>query len=119
MKCSVRGCQNDCVARRFCGKHYRRWLLYGDPSVALKVDHVTHPARRHSDKCSVAGCKGRFYAHGFCRPHHTAWKRHGDPLAVVGQFRTHLEAKKTLHDAPSIEETDASFGHMPRRADMG
>ena len=29
--CSVADCDNRALARLLCGKHYRRWLLFGDP----------------------------------------------------------------------------------------
>lgn len=31
--CSVEGCERPHECKGFCGKHYRRWRLYGDPSV--------------------------------------------------------------------------------------
>ncbi len=29
--CSVEGCDKPHSAKGYCGKHYRKWLRYGDP----------------------------------------------------------------------------------------
>ena len=34
MTCEIEGCDGPMVARGWCGKHYRRWSVSGDPRVS-------------------------------------------------------------------------------------
>jgi hypothetical protein len=34
--CAVDGCPDRPIARDLCQRHYKRWSIYGDPTVALK-----------------------------------------------------------------------------------
>lgn len=33
--CSIEGCETTAIARGWCGMHYRRWRLNGDPNIVL------------------------------------------------------------------------------------
>lgn len=35
--CSIEGCEKPAKTRGWCGKHYHRWLRYGDPHAVKKV----------------------------------------------------------------------------------
>lgn len=72
--CSVDGCERSVKARGWCGKHYQRWVRYGDP---------TAPDRRliSREGCTVPGCPEAHEARGWCRMHYRRWQQHGDPEA--------------------------------------
>lgn len=123
--CSVQDCGNPVLAREFCGNHYRRWRVYGDPLLG-------GPARHHADTCSVDGCGRKHFskgfckqhygavwlktsgrrcsiegcnrphnAHGYCTPHYNRWRHHGDPHAGMlaqGQAQQYLETVVLPYD---------------------
>lgn len=41
--CSIEGCERTVQARQFCGAHYKRWRLYGDPLI-LRQHYRSNPA---------------------------------------------------------------------------
>lgn len=45
-KCSVPGCASRHSARGFCGTHYTRWKVYGDPLAVVRkrAPHLSGPA---------------------------------------------------------------------------
>lgn len=70
--CSVVFCgSTNRICRDLCPKHYRRFILYGDP-VGLWV--------RPKRYCGVVGCDKKFSAKGYCAPHYKRFLRYGDPL---------------------------------------
>lgn len=44
--CSIKQCKNKHSAKGFCGKHYRKWRVYGDP---LKVADAKETRKKLSD----------------------------------------------------------------------
>lgn len=69
--CSVSGCPKDAWARGWCGTHYRRWRIHGDPGTA----ELFKPTRG----CKVEGCEEKHHAKGYCSLHHIRMKLYGDP----------------------------------------
>jgi hypothetical protein len=70
--CSIDGCTTKLLSRGWCGAHYNRWRLYGDP---LAPSRSAKPGI-----CSIVGCGGRHLARGWCSLHYSRWKKTGDPL---------------------------------------
>jgi hypothetical protein len=70
--CSVEECSAPVEVREWCGKHYQKWLKYGDPI----ADH--RPPRR---TCSIEGCGKPCHGQGWCAKHYHHWKKWGDPIA--------------------------------------
>ncbi len=61
------------LRRRWCSKHYNRWLRYGS------VDLPEKPP------CLVEGCAGRGYKRGWCSKHYQRWSKYGSPTAIEGR----------------------------------
>ena len=63
--CSYTHCTNHHKAKGYCGTHYRRFWLYGDPS-------VSRPYRRAGTVCKYAGCENltKGGARGYCVTHY-------------------------------------------------
>jgi hypothetical protein len=72
--CSVEGCARTVLCRGWCGFHYQRWRLNGDPLPDIK-SRKRQPPR----KCSVEGCDADYHARDMCFPHYTRWYMHGNP----------------------------------------
>lgn len=57
--CSVDECNEKCIARNYCTKHYQRWKKYGDP-LATKTAPNDEPAderlKRHGWTITESGC---------------------------------------------------------------
>lgn len=70
--CSVDGCDGKVLARGWCGKHYQRWRVHGDP---FAPPRPPGPAARLS--CSVEGCDGLSNARGLCGRHYQQARRDG------------------------------------------
>lgn len=80
--CSIDGCEDIAKARGWCGKHYMRWYVHGDPHGAqARTRNAESPTGR---MCTVEGCDrpsdvpgcGR----GWCGRHYQRWQKWGDPL---------------------------------------
>lgn len=74
--CSVEGCNGNSHssakgARGWCGMHYQRWKIHGDPLGRIRVPTI----------CSVAGCDKPVKCRDICSAHYQRWRTHGDPLA--------------------------------------
>lgn len=72
--CSIEGCEKRHVARGWCGMHYQRWKVYGDPSVRVRPIFIP-------GVCDVADCERPRYRREWCRRHFSRWERYGDPTA--------------------------------------
>lgn len=71
--CSIEGCTTKLLSRGWCGAHYNRWRLYGDPLA---------PSRsRKPSTCSLDGCDRPHLARGWCTYHYGRWKKSGDPAS--------------------------------------
>lgn len=83
------------VARGWCGTHYSRWRLHGDPlSVKLKTE-----------SCSIAGCAKPFYGRSMCAMHWHQWRKYGDPL-----HRTRMKQPEHC-TAQECDRRPASLGY--------
>ena len=71
--CSIDGCDAVTFCRGWCGKHYKRWQLFGTTDLPQR-------APRPERKCSVDGCERRHDSRGFCGFHVRRFKKYGDPL---------------------------------------
>ncbi len=56
--CKIEGCNNLFIARGYCNKHYKRWLLYDDP---LRINIEKHGMTKTSEYRTWAGMKSRCY----------------------------------------------------------
>lgn len=74
--CSVDGCDAPHLARGWCGKHYKRWQVHGDP-LAPRVA----PKPRGRNTCTIDGCRAYVNGRGLCAKHYQRWRKYGDPLA--------------------------------------
>lgn len=70
--CSVSDCSNLVVARGWCGKHYQRWVKFGDPDRTKNIPRGADPAE-HLD----------FYLPD--RPEEGCWQWQGT-LSTKGQY---------------------------------
>jgi len=78
--CAVEGCDRPRKARGWCGTHYQRWRLRGDPGSAGDA------RRRPVTICSISDCGGVARIRGWCLKHYCRWKRHGDPTCTVRNY---------------------------------
>lgn len=58
--CTFDGCDNDLLARGWCGTHYSRWRKYGEPYL---------PARTPLRPCRAANCGNKSKSRGYCSGH--------------------------------------------------
>lgn len=63
--CSVAGCDNAAKARGYCGKHYQRWLRYGDAEKRMRYNN--------SGICRQPGCNLQARSRGLCQTHYMRW----------------------------------------------
>lgn len=63
--CSIDGCGKPVLARGWCGAHYRRWRIHGEPGGA---ELIRKPAG--SVACGVEGCTGFARVYGLCGKHY-------------------------------------------------
>lgn len=79
--CSIDGCNENHLARGYCGPHYRQY-----------VPKKPRPNR----PCAVEGCPRTYAQRGWCWSHYERWRKHGDPLAggsYVGDDKARFWAK--------------------------
>ena len=67
--CSEDGCEEEHLARGFCGKHYRERRAAG--LLALKPKELR--------VCSLDDCGERYQAEGYCAKHYNRFVKYGDP----------------------------------------
>lgn len=72
--CKIENCESKHYALGYCGKHYKKYKLYGDPL------YVHNPAEYHSDICSIPDCGKKRTARGYCQTHYVRYLKYGNPL---------------------------------------
>lgn len=118
--CSVDGCGKAVERREWCGKHYQRWMRYGDASKTKRYEGAV---------CSIEGCDRKARAHGLCGTHDMRKRRHGDPLArpavrrqgclVEGCARQHVARGYCKLHYDRILTTGDPRSEVPARAAPG
>lgn len=106
--CTVPGCQNKCLAKGYCSKHYSQIREHGKilvPKVAPSIckvpgcgkkhlakgycsQHYDHmrkhgkimPGRKITVGCKAPGCDKKHYGYGYCQKHYLQMKVHGKIL---------------------------------------
>lgn len=76
--CSIPDCENEALARSWCGTHYQRWRVHGDPLKARPK------AKLDGDRlaiCRIDGCENPAHAMNLCNGHYLRSRRNGHPLA--------------------------------------
>lgn len=68
--CKIGKCGGEHVSRGWCGKHYTRWRVHGDPEFT-----------KYTDKCSVEGCRKKHLARKYCTAHYRRLMKYGDVRA--------------------------------------
>ena len=97
--CSIDGCERPFRARGWCGSHYNRWALTGDPATPSRRPEAKE--RFHSQVRPQGGCLvwiggtdgkgyGRFNVNGRPkRSHRYAWEQANGPIPE-GMFIDHV-----------------------------
>ena len=76
-ECDALGCHDPVKRRKWCGKHYQRWLKYADP-LATRSRWDGHELVAESS-CSFGECTDPVLALGLCSKHYQRQQAHGDP----------------------------------------
>ena len=86
-KCSL--CDKPVRARGWCGMHYQRFQMHGDPNAPVSRE-------KRIEKCSFDGCERLTglpgTARGWCQLHYNRWLHNGDPNVMRSKavYLTHL-----------------------------
>ncbi len=80
--CKIKNCGSKYLALGYCGKHYQKFKLYGDP---LKIA----PRYDHSEFCSIPNCNKKRTSRGYCQTHYVRYLKHGDPLHTEIEMEMH------------------------------
>lgn len=72
-KCKIDGCDKPAKTRGWCGMHYQRWNVNGDP---LFIRTQPKGSRKNS-KCSVDDCSNPVHANCLCNKHWQRQYHHG------------------------------------------
>lgn len=67
-ECSVESCSKKSRTRGYCGTHYQRWRLHGDPNFVTQHVRAT---------CVEGGCERPAHAGGLCTMHLSRVRRRG------------------------------------------
>lgn len=84
VQCKVDDCESLVSARGFCGKHYYKFRIYGNPL-------SESPSR--SRTCNFESCPGKHFSSGYCAKHFRRWKRTGDP-GVIRRYPNNTPARE-------------------------
>jgi len=80
-QCKMQECTKLVAAKDLCATHYRRFRLYGDPSIVKQVH------KKQAKICEVAGCGAKPTAHSLCPKHYKKKLLYDDPtVSKVVQF---------------------------------
>lgn len=80
--CKYEDCTRPKVSRGWCGTHYKRYQVHGDPSITL-INRKTDPNRVWTIKlCALEGCERKAPAHTYCSMHRHRVEKYGDPGPV-------------------------------------
>lgn len=93
--CLIDACHAVPVARGWCGAHYRRWRLHGDPRASAPVRQA-----RSARPCGVPGCGDLAQTAGYCCRHYNRYRKYGDPLGG-GPF---IKRSKWVPRSASMED---------------
>lgn len=84
--CSIDGCSRAARRRDWCGMHYDRIRIHGEPNPpGLRA------WSRKPDVCTVDTCDRAPHARGWCVMHYDRWKRHGTPEPANLRRWTHQD----------------------------
>jgi hypothetical protein len=79
--CKAEGCTTPAHARGYCGRHWHRFMRYGDP---LGGGSERIPNRR----CVVSGCGETHVAKGYCKRHYRQLQVYGEVESVASSYHT-------------------------------
>lgn len=81
--CDVSSCDSPRTLRKWCRRHYSRWLRYGDPEAGYRSPGAPLPP------CKVKGCTRRTprVIRGWCEMHYSRWATTGDVGSPDGRIR--------------------------------
>lgn len=80
--CSVEGCPQPRRSRGFCGTHYYRLTVHGDPLANVPISALRRGEAR-GPACTVQDCGRGHYAKGYCLMHYGRVRAHGDPSVTL------------------------------------
>lgn len=119
--CSIPDCTKAELSRGWCGMHYERWRIAGDPGGP--TPHADRP-------CSVEGCSRAAFTRTWCQKHYKHWKATGDtgpaviecslldckkPVSSNGMCHRHAENKRKYGHAEPVRD----WPLIARLADVG
>src|SRR5664279_488788 len=103
--CTIAGCHKPHLARGYCGTHYRRWRVHGDPEVCLEkrrtdvIDYFYAHLDDVTDECMIwpygrtggpTGVYGLVYIDGKPRRTHVlACEHRWGPMPEPGMHAAH------------------------------
>lgn len=104
-KCKVEGCENKARTKGLCPKHYRRLLLYGDPTIKKRG------AAGERLICSVDGCNKQVHAKGYCLQHYKRFRKYGTTDASVLKKASPGTLKKLVCQVEGCDRPASSSRH--------
>lgn len=105
-KCKVPTCSNDARTRMLCPKHYRRFLLYGDPEIQVKA------TKGSKTLCKIPHCSNPVQSGGVCSKHHRRFQKYGTYEASRLQKAPPGSLKKLQCKVAGCQSSPESSNHM-------
>lgn len=103
--CSIDDCDRLVVARGWCGAHYRRWHLYGDPFKGGPFQ-PTSPSKL----CTIEGCERVHMSRGLCSPHFRRAAKHGDAEGGRGSVALGIASRVLPCSADDCDDLSKARG---------